>query len=677
MKPTRSQQCGFLAYTSAAVADELVEFIVKKGTVEAVVPLLSLGDSKSSNELSFEEVEKEACFILGLLAVKPDYQAQIAAAGALPGLVRLLKQHRMMSMTRSQPGSGGVARRAADAITNLAHENVEIKNLVRQEGGIPPLVQLLEAWDIKVQRASAGALRTLAFKNEDNKNQIVECGALPMLIQMLRSEDQGVHYEAVGVIGNLVHSSQNIKRKVLEEGALQPVINLLSSHCTESQREAALLLGQFATADNEGTYKTKIVQRGAVPPLIKMLGAADTALKEMAAFALGRLAQSIDNQAGIVQNGGLPPLLELLESKHYNLQHNAAFALYGLSDNEDNIPDVIKEGGLQRLLECGERLQVQASKDCVQKTINRIGLKLTTPRVLAHVVYMLRSGDKSVQQRVAMSLARLAPLGSLRNIFADKQGLDVLLGVLTDVDVNQDMQREAAQALLKLAEKVNATAPIDAGPQQPAKTVYLGAEYVNNKTLADVTFVVEGREFYAHRIALLASSEAFRAMFNGGYREKEASSINIPNIPYDVFSAMMQYIYTGQVEVKIELARGLLEASDQYLLEGLKRLCEMAIAQALSVDNLTDVFALSEAYSAPQLGKQCVLFALEHYDDIIKGSINARSYVLLMQKMVPLLKASLLEDLSKELVDEPAVAEPAAAAVAAPAAGGGAVVVVD
>lgn len=32
-----------------------------------------------------------------------------------------------------------------------------------------------------------------------------------------------------------------------QEGALQPVINLLSSVCPESQREAALLLGQFAT----------------------------------------------------------------------------------------------------------------------------------------------------------------------------------------------------------------------------------------------------------------------------------------------------------------------------------------------------------------------------------------------------------------------------------------------
>ena len=66
--------------------------------------------------------------------------------------------------------------------------------------------------------------------------------------QMLRSEDVGVHYEAVGVIGNLVHSSAQIKRKVLEDGALQPVINLLSSPCADSQREAALLLGQVGVS---------------------------------------------------------------------------------------------------------------------------------------------------------------------------------------------------------------------------------------------------------------------------------------------------------------------------------------------------------------------------------------------------------------------------------------------
>ncbi|KAG1679847.1 hypothetical protein FOA52_012761 [Chlamydomonas sp. UWO 241] len=624
--------------------EEFIDVVVSEGTIEAVVPLISSafprGDDAAAS-VALEEVEKEACFILGLLAVKPEYQSRIASCDALGGLVRLLKEHKLTATTKPQPGSGGAARRAADAITNLAHENSEIKNMVREQDGIPPLVGLLEALDLKVQRAAAGALRTLAFKNEDNKNQIVDCGALPVLIQMLRSEDVGVHYEAVGVIGNLVHSSQNIKRKVLDDGALQPVINLLRSHCADSQREAALLLGQFATTDAD--TKARIVQRGAVPPLVTMLNHTDTSLREMAAFALGRLAQNADNQAGIVQNGGLVPLLQLLESKHYNLQHNAAFALYGLADNEDNIPDIIKEGVLQRLLDCVEKLQVQASKDCVQKTITRMEQKFGG-RVLSHVVFMLQSSDRVIQQRAAMALARLAPEAELRSIFVDKRGLDLLLDALVDASVDARLKKDAAASLLELVRKISASdGTDDCMPAQPPKTVYLGSQYVNNPTLADVTFIVEDRKFHAHRIALLASSDAFRAMFNGGYREREAKSIEIPNIPWDVFESMMHYIYTGTTEVLGEIASALLQASDQYLLDGLKQLCEMRIAKDLTLDNLAPTFELSEAFSAPQLAKRCVLFVLEHYDEFV--SLHGKDTLqLLMARMVPQLRKSLLED---------------------------------
>lgn len=38
------------------------------------------------------------------------------------------------------------------------------------------------------------------------------------------------------------------------------------------------------------------------------------------------------------------------------------------------------------------------------------------------------------------------------------------------------MQREAANAVLELARKINATAPIGCLPAQPTKTVYLGAQ---------------------------------------------------------------------------------------------------------------------------------------------------------------------------------------------------------
>ena len=36
-------------------------------------------------------------------------------------------------------------------------------------------------------------------------------------------------------------------------------------------------------------------------------------------------------------------------------------------------------------------------------------------------------------------------------------------------------------------------------------------------------------------------------MFDGHYREKEASVIPVPNIEYQVFEAMMRAIYTGDI----------------------------------------------------------------------------------------------------------------------------------
>ena len=592
---------------------------------------------------SGDEFEKEACFAIGLIAIKPSYQQRISDAGALPGLVSLLKRL-PASQLHNPPASstaGGVARRAADAITNLAHENPSIKAKVRTEGGMTPLVQLLESHDSKVQRAAAGALRTLAFKNEENKNLIVDCGALPHLIFMVRDPDPDVHYEAIGVLGNLVHSSANIKRRVLEEGALQPVIALLHSSCSESQREAALLLGQFATTEPD--YKVRIVQRGAVPPLVAMLGRDDPQLREMAAFALGRLAQNSDNQSGICHAGGLKPLLELLEDRGGNgsLQHNAAFALYGLADNEDNVAEMVKEGAVQRLMDCD--LVLQASKDCVLKTLKRLEDKCTG-RPLQYLLYVLRpalragAAEKETKRRVATALAKLCRPDDAGSIFGAKGGLDVLLDMLTIAQPSggglgtrgsqscdsRDVvaQKEASRALVTLRDDKCPASVVDVAPAAPTPSGEAsGARallVVNSPVDSDVTFVVDGRDFHAHRQPLQAASDTFRAMFDGGYKEREEGArIPIPDIAHDVFTAMMTCIYTGTVEVTSDIAQELLRVADQYLLAGLKRLCEAAIAKELCCDNLLAVFELAESYHAQQLQHDCVLFALRKREEYI------------------------------------------------------------
>ncbi|KAF3515386.1 hypothetical protein F2Q69_00000807, partial [Brassica cretica] len=372
------------------------------------------------------EVEKGSAFALGLLAIKPEYQNLIVDKGALPHLVSLLKRNKEGPTSRAV---NSVVRRA---ITNLAHENSSIKTRVRLEGGIPPLVELLEYSDSK----------------------IVECSALPTLILMLGSEDAAIHYEAsclyVGVIGNLVHSSPNIKKEVISSGALQPVIGLLSSCCPESQREAALLLGQFASTDSD--CKVHIVQRGAVRPLIEMLQSPYVQLKEMSAFALGRLAQDSHNQAGIAHSGGLEPLLKLLSSRNGSLQHNAAFALYGLADNEDNVSGFIRVGGVQKLQD--EEFIVQ---------------------VLRHLLYLMRISEKSIQRRVALALAHFCLPEDQRTIFIDENGiclltgLELLLGLLGSTNTKQ--QLDGAAALYRLANKSMALSPVDAAPPSPTQRV--------------------------------------------------------------------------------------------------------------------------------------------------------------------------------------------------------------
>ena len=72
------------------------------------------------------------------------------------------------------------------------------------------------------------------------------------------------------------------------------------------------------------------------------------------------------------------------------------------------------------------------------------------------------------------------------------------------------------------------------------------------------------------------------------------------------------------MEVAPELAEDLLQAADQYMLEGLKRLCEAALSNTLNVSNLMSVYELSENFNAPQLSRRCVLYALDRFSELME-----------------------------------------------------------
>ncbi|KAL7177943.1 hypothetical protein ACSBR2_031162 [Camellia fascicularis] len=124
-------------------------------------------------------------------------------------------------------------------------------------------------------------------------------------------------------------------------------------------------------------------------------------------------------------------------------------------------------------------------------------------------------------------------------------------------------------------------------------------------------------------------------MFDGGYREKDARDIEIPNIRWEVFELMMRFIYTGSVDITLDIA--------QDLLEGLKRLCEYTIAQDISLENVLSMYELSEAFHAISLRHTCILFILEQFE-----KLSARpGYSHLIQLTIPEIRNYFIKALTR------------------------------
>ena len=72
-------------------------------------------------------------------------------------------------------------------------------------------------------------------------------------------------------------------------------------------------------------------------------------------------------------------------------------------------------------------------------------------------------------------------------------------------------------------------------------------------------------------------------MVNGPMREGIDTVITIEDTTYECFYALLEYLYTEQVEalqkfdVDINFALDLLSLADQYLVDQLKKKCEEAI----------------------------------------------------------------------------------------------------
>lgn len=127
-----------------------------------------------------------------------------------------------------------------------------------------------------------------------------------------------------------------------------------------------------------------------------------------------------------------------------------------------------------------------------------------------------------------------------------------------------------------------------------------------------------------HKCILIARSDYFRNMLLGSWLESNSTRIQLP-FDMDLTQIFVDYLYTDDIQMdfvhvnsgssvksknekEIEILFNLYVLSDQLLIERLKNLCEVKLANLVNLKNVTEIFEFSNEYEADQLKEFCMEF---------------------------------------------------------------------
>ena len=167
-------------------------------------------------------------------------------------------------------------------------------------------------------------------------------------------------------------------------------------------------------------------------------------------------------------------------------------------------------------------------------------------------------------------------------------------------------------------------------------------QLLDTKTLADVIIDVRGTTFESHKLVLAARSPVFHAMFENDLIEKKTNTLEVCDIEPEVFSQVLRFVYTDEVNNLDDLAADLLAAADKYMLTLLKSKCEISLAQNVTLENCSELLMLAHLHSANGLKKVLL--------DFIRCRSSEVAATPTWQKLLDSPHPQLLRDISMALM---------------------------
>ena len=89
-------------------------------------------------------------------------------------------------------------------------------------------------------------------------------------------------------------------------------------------------------------------------------------------------------------------------------------------------------------------------------------------------------------------------------------------------------------------------------------------------------------------------------------------------VRHAIFLPLLEYLYTDQIDVPLELAMELFQAADLFGVERLKKICEAKMLGSICVENAAGVFHAADTHNAKSLREKTLNFILANFDPVTK-----------------------------------------------------------
>ncbi|XP_076445145.1 outer dynein arm-docking complex subunit 2-like [Babylonia areolata] len=406
-------RCGALALWSCSKSKKNKEAMQRAGAIPLLAKLL-----KSTHE----NMLIPAVGTLQECASEPSYRLAIRTEGMVEDLVKNLK-----TTNPEKEPNPELQMHCASAIFKCAEEK-ETRDLVRQYGGLDPLVGLLNNVDNKELLAAAtGAIWKCAISPE-NVARFQELKCIELLVALLTNQPEEVLVNVVGALGELAKAAPN---------------------------------------------RAQIRKSGGIPHLVNLLTGTNQALLVNVTKSVGECAEEPDNMVIIDRLDGVRLLWSLLKNQNPDVQASAAWAICPCIQNAKDAGEMVRSfvGGLELIVSLlkSEDKEVLAAVCAAIANIAKDEENLaviTDHGVVPMLARLTHNNDDKLRQHLAEAIARCCNWGNNRTAFGKEGAVAPLVHYLKSKDEN--VHRSTARALFQLSKNPeNCITMHEAGVVQP------------------------------------------------------------------------------------------------------------------------------------------------------------------------------------------------------------------